>query len=235
MKRLSIAVSVIACLLAVGTWVWAQSLRSELRDERVAFANQLAAKDQEITRLAVLSDSQVAVTRRLAFQLEEGKINLRAARTAYGDMLDSVEVLGVALAEFQIWGDSLEAVLVGKDATIDSMGTVRAEGHLDARDSLGLEVGAEVTIPRSLEAPTWTWSVAREPLSLSLGLQCEGPMAAAYITGPPWASIAIDSVAQQAGICNPLPPRWQPFELKLPSIPVTGALLVIGYFLGSKE
>ena len=233
MRRLIPAVVVIAAIaIAIGgTLMWAQSMRRALRDQDVVHANALAAKDVETVRLVTVRDSQVAVTRRLAYQ---GAVELRAARAAYADLQDTVDVMGVSLAQLKIRGDSLEVVIAGHDAEVDTLGTITAEGELDARDSLGVSVRASVEIPPTLESPIWRWSVAREPLSLSLGLQCEGTLAAAYVTGPAWASLVLDSVVQRDEICNPIPSSWRPFEIKVPSIPVIIVTLLAGMFAESR-
>ncbi len=227
----TIAAIVIALIAVVGAWAWGQSMRRQLRDTEVAHANALAAKDTAIVRLTALGDSQVAVTRRLAFQAE---VDLEVAEAAFGDeMDDSLEVWATSLAQFRIRGDSLERELVGRDAEVDTAGSIVAESKLDAIDSLGVSVAASVEIPPTLISPIWRWSVVRAPASVSVGLRCEGALAAAYLTSPPWLPIAVDSVVQDDAICNPLPAGWQPFKIEMPSIPVAGGLVFGGMVLQS--
>ncbi len=231
-RTVIIVATIIVAFVAVGgALAWAQSMRLQLRNKEVAHANALAAKDTAIVRLVAAGDSQVAVTRRLAYQ---GEVDLQDARVAFGDLLrDTVAVLGVSLAQFRIRGDSLEQVIEGMDAEVDTAGTITVVGNLDATDSLGISVKARVEIPSTLISPLWMWNVTRAPLPLSVGLQCEGTRAVAYVTGPLWALIALDSVVQDDEICNPLPSGWKPFRIEVPSVPVAAGLVLGGMVLES--
>jgi hypothetical protein len=227
-------VAAVGVVAIVGTWLWAQSLRSQLRDKDVAHANALAAKDTAIVRLTMLGDSQVvAVTRQLAYQAE---VELGAAKKAFGKMMrDSVETWATALATLQIRGDSLERELVGRDAEVDtSTGVITAVGELNAADTMGVDVRAKVAIPPTLESPVWQWNVVRSPATVSVGLRCEGTAAAAYLTSPPWLRLSIDSIVQDDRICNPLPSGWRPFEIKVPSVPALVTIVAAGMWLESK-
>ena len=233
-SRILLITTIVVALLGIGTaWAWALSMGRELRDKEVAYANSLAARDTAIVRIiAAAGDSQVAVTRRLAYQ---GEVDLQMAREAFDtEINDSVEVWATSLAQFRIRGDSLERELIGRDAEVDTAGTITVVGELDAMDSLGMSVSASVEIPPTLVSPLWRWNVARAPLTLSVGLRCEGTLAVAYVTGPPWATIAVDSVVQDATICNPIPSGWRPFEIRMPSVPALVTLLTAGAVLESK-
>ncbi len=232
-RTIAIVATIIVAFVAVGSALaWAQSMRHQLRNKEVAHANALAAKDTAIVKIIrTAGDSQVAVTRRLAYQ---GEVDLRAARAAFdAEINDSVETWATSLTQLRIRGDSLEQVIEGLDAEVDTVGTITVVGNLDATDSLGISVEASVEIPSTLISPLWRWNVSRVPLPLSVGIQCEGARAVAYVTGPPWASIAMDSVVQDDELCNPLPSGWRPFELKMPSVPVAAGLVVGGMFLES--
>ena len=233
-RQILIVATIIVALVAVGgALAWAQSMRHQLRNKEVAHANELAARDTTIVRnIRAAGDSQIAVTRRLAYQ---GEVELEAARVAYGDVMDdSVEIWATSLAQFRIRGDSLEAVIEGLDAEVDEVGTITAQGEFDATDSLGVSVTASVEIPQTLVSPLWMWNVRRAPATISAGIQCENSRAALYLTGPTWLRFDVDSVVQDDEICNPLPSGWKPFEVNVPGIPTIVALLTVGAILGSK-
>ena len=223
-----LAVAVVVALIAGGvvSWqLWAS--QNALREQRIETANARAAADTSKLRIRAEGDTAVAVAERLAFQTE---VSLREA------FRDSVERMALATARVRLEADSLRRVAEGAAAIVDSAGNLTAAGRLDARDSLGLEVDAEVVIPadRSL-LPVWTWKVWRQTIDLELALSCEGDLAVAQLAGPSWLPLAIDSVAQRPELCIP-PVRlgWNPFSMRIPSLPWAVVLVTVGYVLGSR-
>lgn len=226
MKRaLAIVVGVVLLTtIAAGLWQArrARALERELRDVRINSANSLAAKDRSIREIRAVAGESLAVAQRLAFQTE---VKLRLVE-------DSLEELGKVSARFRLEADSLRAVNVGIEAQRDSVGTITAEGRLDATDSLGVDVQARVEIPPDLLLPAWSWRIRRAAIPLELSLSCRQNLAVARLAGPPWAPVKIDSIAQDPKLCNPIPVgRWEPFRIEVPSLPVAVALTGLGMWI----
>jgi hypothetical protein len=80
----------------------------------------------------------------------------------------------------------------------------------------------------------WLWQVRRAPIVLDLALSCRGDLAVANVAGPGFASIAIDSVVQRADVCiTPTPvPTYNPFGIRIPSVPVGILLVLAGVCVG---
>jgi hypothetical protein len=220
--RWLVGVLIVALLVAGGytSWRWRQAEAAK-HELRIQIANDSAARDTTVLEIRADADSQIAVARRVAFQTE---VELREA------FQDTVERVAHAAARIRIERDSLQVELEGERAEKDTAGTVTAKGRLDARDSLGIAVSATVAIPRDLLKPIWSWRLWRDPIPLELALSCEEDLAVAQLAGPPWARLAIDSVAQDPDICLPAPDLgWNPFRFELPSLPWAIVLVAIGY------
>lgn len=228
MKVKILAIVAILAILAGSFMSWRLwAMQNELRNQRIETANARASADSSKLAIKAEGDTAVAVAERLAFQTE---VRLREA------FRDSVERMAQATARIRIEADSLRRVVEGAAATEDSVGNLTTTGRLDARDSLGIQVEAKVTIPadRTIK-PVWTWRVWRGPIALELALSCQGDQAVAQLAGPPWLPLAIDSVAQRPELC--IPPvrlRWNPFSLRIPSLPWAVGLGIAGYVLGSR-
>ena len=225
-KILAVVVALMVIAGAITGWkLWAA--QNALRDQKIETANARAAADESRLMIRAEGDTAVAVAERLAFQTE---VRLREA------FRDSVERMALATARVRLEADSLRQVVEGTAAVRDSTGNLTAFATLDARDSLGIEVEAEVTIPADLTIPpTWTWRIWRAQIDLELALSCEGNLAVAQLAGPRWLPLAIDSVAQRPEFCIPqVQSRWNPFSVSMPSLPVAAALVIGGYLLGTR-
>jgi len=195
-----------------------------LYDANLAAANERAAGDRTRNRLV----GQVLVAERLAGQL---RVDLEVAHRRPG-LVPQVGV-GVAIGGKTVIDTSAATV------TADTA-TLVLESRLDARDSLGVSVAihSEVSgLARPAAPPTaWTrFEVTREPLRLDVSLSCQraahGADAVVQVSGPRWAAIDITRPEVQPEVCNPRPPAWHPFEIKVPSVPVAGGLLLVGWLL----
>jgi hypothetical protein len=217
----------ISGLILSGVYVssrW-RAAASEMRELRITLANDSAAADASKLEIKREGDSALAVARRVAFQAEVG---LREA------FRDSVERIAHAAAQFRIEADSLRTTLKGERAERDSAGTITVTGAIDATDSLGVVVGARVTIPADLARPLWDWRIRRASIALALALSCEQDLAVAQLAGPPWARLVIDSVVQEPELCIPQPDLgWDPFRLEVPSLPVIILLFGLGLATGA--
>lgn len=231
---------VVLVLVSLGAfWTYrAHRLEAQLRAERIASANLLAAKDTTIVAVKRDGDRAVTVARRLAFQ---ERVELAAYFTdSISRLTDSLEVVGKVLARFAILGDSV-TVLQEALARLDALGNIVTADTVDLADSLGVRAAAVVSIPRIVvtlpqgetSSASWTWHVERLPMSLELALHCEGSFAVAQLAGPPWAGLELARVAQDETICNPLPRRsWNPFAVELPSLPFAALLVGGGILVG---
>ena len=114
--------------------------------------------------------------------------------------------------------------------------TITAHGELDASDSLGVTVEADVEIRTDSMISTWDWLLVRRPLEFTLTLGCTGTAASAHLVGPTWAEFDLGQVEQDPALCNP-PPRmkWNPASFRIPSVlevmVFVGAGIVIGSYL----
>ena len=221
-------------LVSLGAlWAYrAHRLAAQLRTERIAAANLLAAKDTTLVAVKRDGDRQIQVARRLAFQ---ERVALAEYFTdSISRLTDSLELVGKAAANLAIEAAELRAERAGAAAVVDTAGNLVAADTLDAADTLGVTVSAEVTIPLLRSAPTsWRWELARAEIPLTFTLHCEGPYAVSQLAGPTWAALRIDSVVQDERICHPPVARtWRPFALELPSLPVAALLVVGGVVVG---
>jgi hypothetical protein len=143
---------------------------------------------------------------------------------------------GVALTHLTLRFDSLTQVTRG-DAHSDLAGLLTLTGSLDAWDTAGVRVRAtaDAVIDTARGHPittasTWTWALERRPFELTVDFSCRRDTALVHVAGPPWAATTVDHAVQRADVCNP-PPRWHPFALKLPSVPVATVLVLLGWVL----
>lgn len=197
---------------------------NELRETRIAAANHAAALDEGQRYIARLLGEQVAVFQRRAYQQE-----IRAELAQ-----DSLEERATAIAQLTIEADSLRRIIT-RTASADTMGVIVTADTLDAADTLGVTAAASVELTPDpvvplLYAARWTWELRRAAIPMRLELTCREHEAIARVSGPTWAPIVLDSVAQEPVHCNPPQPAWQPFTLKAPS--VTQAAVIVAMWEG---
>lgn len=210
-------------LVAIAQGVALYLGRRALWEAQVATANAKAEHDRTRVRMA----GDILVAERLALQVA---VQLDAAlkRTGQTDH---------ALVRVRVERDSLRALvplLVAIDTGAAPAITLRAK--LDARDSLGLYIATTTELrgffPVGPTPNGWTrFEVTREPLQLDVALSCQGPDAVAQVSGPRWATIDLSRVEQRPEICNPRPPVWRPFTLRVPSLPWAVGLVGLGFVL----
>jgi len=210
-----VIVGLLGLALAQGVGNWLRS--PALRKEQLAAANARAAADTSRHRV----EGQLAIATRLAFQRS---VELAAAVREKGKV-------GQSAVRLRLEGDSLRRELAGRvlPTTDTAAHQVVAVGELDARDTLGIRAAARVTVSDVTPGPRplalFAWTLERAPAPLEVSLSCQGRDAVADVTGPRWLPITIDQAVQSPEVCNP-PPRWEPFSVRLPSVPV--ALVLIG-------
>lgn len=201
--------------------------RRALYDANLAAANERARHDRTRVRLS----GQVLVAERRAAQT---RVQLDAAlrRPGRNDQLG----VGVAIGKKVVVDSARAAVAVDTG----KVPVVAIEAKLDARDSLGVFVNVHTDlfgVAAVAPAPqAWTrFEVTREPLLLDVSLSCErtehGNDAVVQVSGPRWAALDITEPQVEAEVCNPKPPAWRPFQIKAPSLPVAGGLVVVGWIL----
>jgi hypothetical protein len=212
---------IIGAVVLLGTAGRLELARRAAYQERLAALNQAAVADTTAHRAV----GDLAVARR---QVEQVQVQLTAKT-------HESNTRGVALAALQVSFDSLTADTTGTATTDTTAGLVglRAEGVLDAADSAGIKVEAVVSVLGvGAGNPTahWHWALQRSPLDLTIDFACRRDTAVVHVTGPPWARTDITKAIQQPEICNP-PPRYGLFSFRLPSVPVAGGLLLLGWLL----
>jgi hypothetical protein len=189
--------------------------------EKLAALNLAAERDTTLHR----SFGDLASARRQAEQLQ---VSLNAKTHESHER-------GVALADLQVKFDSLDADTTGTVTpdTLAGLVGLRAEGELDAWDSAGVRVHALVNVVgvgAGNPSAHWHWALQRSPLDLTIDFACRRDTALVHVTGPPWAHTDITKAIQQPDICNP-PPSYGLFSFRLPSVPVAGGLLLLGWLL----
>lgn len=188
--------------------------------------NERARHDSTRRVVVTLGDSIVAVFDRLA---EQTDVSTRLRR----DNILLRNERGAALAQLELLGDSLERMHLAVAVEEDS-GTFRTADSLDARDSTGIFVKAQVALTLEPLQAQWQWNLVRDPLNLNVAFICQGRDAAVRVTGPSWADLNVAQAAQDPMFCNPLPKPWNPFSIKPPSVPWALALFIGGFLLGGK-
>lgn len=112
-------------------------------------------------------------------------------------------------------------------------------------DSIGLRITADVTIgPVAPIADTVPladvfYTVAWAPARYTFDVSCEGPNARVVVAGPQWRDITIERGKMAEEVCHPTP-SWQPFSLRVPSLPwaaglVTGGVLLCRFVLCGRD
>jgi len=203
------------------TAVGLQLERNAMRAEHLAGLNAAAAADTTQHRLV----GQLEVARRQAEQLH---VTLDAKTHESNDR-------GVALANLRVQFDSVARDTSGtvEPDTVAGLVGLRAEGMLNAWDSAGVNVHASVNVigvGAGNPSANWHWALQRRPLDLTADFSCRRDTALVHVTGPAWAKVDVVHGVLDPAICNP-PPRWNPLSFQLPSLPVAGALLLVGYVL----
>ena len=225
-----ILVGTVLLLLLAGAVMGAlwQHERGSHRKSILRLENERAATDVTHRELVRLKDGQVRVATRLAFQR---KVNLDSAlaKVTWAEGLTAH-----ARAQVKLLSDSLQATTLGTAEVDEVSGTVTAHGELDAADSLGVTVAADVEVQLDPPASIWDWNVVRSPLAFSLTLGCQGTAATAALVGPPWAQFDLTEVEQDPALCNPIPrTSWQPFKLRVPSFLEVILLMGTGAVIGN--
>jgi len=98
-------------------------------------------------------------------------------------------------------------------------------------DTAGLHVhaGVRIVVATTLHA-YWSWDIARDPIDLTVDFSCRRDTALVHVTGPTYVTTTIARAQQDSRVCNP-PPRWSPFALKIPSVPIAMGLVLLGWVL----
>lgn len=228
-----VRLAALGILLAVGTAaaLYVQSLRRANDQLRLDARNARALAATTIHHL----HGRTLESRRLVVELSRSALEralLADSTTALAARLQTAEgarlVLGVALARAR---DSLRARTVTAAApTVDSAGTITASGHLDATDSMGVDVHATVAIPPDRATSAWTWRILRPPMGLAFVVGCADTNAILDVTGPPAQAFTITSVQQDAQTCRPSSGASL-FSLRAPSLPWVAALGTAGILL----
>lgn len=218
MKRLLLVVLWLLPVLLGASGVWsAHRARVALRSEHLATLNWQAIADRTERRLTQEKDSLVAVSSR---RVEQGRVELRGALAVNGVQARSLTALRVEAESLRRDVTRPVVYVLGNFATLDT---------LDARDTAGVRVVAEVRVDSA--SARWRWELERAAAQFDATLGCHGDTAVAQVQGPVWARVTIVRAQQDDRICNPLPPSWRPISLRPPSLVWLGAAGVVGYLL----
>lgn len=199
-------------------------LRTQLYASKLAGVNAAAARDTTVRILL----GAFASSRRQVQQL-----TVTLDRRTHED-----DERGVALTQLALRFDSVRASTVGTAETL-ATGALRVHGELDAWDSAGIRVRAAAElalvsrvsgVQPATDGVRWDWKLDRRPLEITVDFSCRRDTALVHVAGPPWARATVDRAVQTPDVCNPRP-RWQPFQVALPSVPVAAAFTLLGWLL----
>lgn len=221
MKLERIAIAVLLVIVA-GQAVSSCIDRGRRRAERIASANALAgaAKQEDWFR------GQLRVAVRYTYQ---GQVQLDQTQRERNQM-------AVLAATFRLEAQELRGqVTAAPTAAGDTVRYVSEFGKLEGDSATGFLVRTDVRVwpvvtASPLQGTAW-YAVKLAPVPLKMGFACVGPNGRFYVTAPRYQQVTIDSATVSADVCNPPAPRWQPFQMRLPSLPVAVALIFLGWQL----
>ena len=213
--------AIVALLVVVAGQAAASCVaRGHWRTERLAAANTLA--DRAAQENWLRGQLRVAVR-----YVHQGQVELHESQRERNQQAKLA-------ASFELEAQELRG-RVGTTSVFagDTVTFYSTFGRLDSTGFL-VEAQTRVWPMRPVPPPRSDvfYRVQLAPVPLQVGFACVGPNGRFYVTAPRNRPLQLERGVVAADVCNPPPPRWEPFSLRRPpSLPWMAALVGVGFVL----